>query len=215
MDALDENSNDHQLYNSAKAFKSDLTRRLKNAEKLKKKLNKENQQKVIDVSSLRSNVSSKLSVVIGDNKGINLEKSTFNFAIEKASEQCIPRSWDNTSFRKLYTSKARNILGNLKNEHNTSLIHRIDSKDIKISKFPSLSSHELFPSLRQPYLDRKEMIMLRNMAWESTAYEENGMYKCKKCGKSKTTVFSLQTRGADEPMTNFITCVNCKHRWKD
>lgn len=210
-----ENCNDSQLYNPNRVFKAELTRRLKNAEKLKKKWNKENKTKVIDVPALRTNVSSHLSIVIGENKGMNLEKSTFNYAIEKATEKCIPRSWDNTDFRKIYTSKARNILGNLKNQNNTSLMPRIESKDIKISKFPFLSSHELFPSLRQPYLDSKELKMLRNMAWEASAYEENGMYQCKKCGKSKTTVFSLQTRGADEPMTNFITCMNCKNRWKD
>jgi transcription elongation factor S-II len=41
------------------------------------------------------------------------------------------------------------------------------------------------------------------------------LYRCDKCGKSKTTVHELQTRSADEPMTLFITCFNCNHRWRD
>lgn len=39
-----------------------------------------------------------------------------------------------------------------------------------------------------------------------------GMYTCE-CGSKKTTFFQLQIRGADEPMTSFITCVECKKQW--
>lgn len=39
-------------------------------------------------------------------------------------------------------------------------------------------------------------------------------FRCGKCGQRKTTYFELQTRSADEPMTAFITCVNCGARWK-
>ena len=42
----------------------------------------------------------------------------------------------------------------------------------------------------------------------------DGIFQCRKCGSKKTTYYSLQTRSADEPMTNFITCVTCKNRWK-
>ena len=38
-----------------------------------------------------------------------------------------------------------------------------------------------------------------------------GFFTCKKCGSKNTTYFQMQTRGADEPMTNFITCKDCKN----
>lgn len=46
--------------------------------------------------------------------------------------------------------------------------------------------------------------------------EENvrGMFKCSKCKSDKTTYYEMQTRSADEPMTAFITCLNCGKRWK-
>ena len=31
---------------------------------------------------------------------------------------------------------------------------------------------------------------------------------------TKCTYFQLQTRSADEPMTTFVTCLNCNSRWK-
>lgn len=41
-----------------------------------------------------------------------------------------------------------------------------------------------------------------------------GFFTCRKCHGRNTTYFQMQTRGADEPMTNFITCLDCKNQWK-
>ena len=41
-----------------------------------------------------------------------------------------------------------------------------------------------------------------------------GMFKCGKCKERNCTYFQLQTRSADEPMTTFVTCLNCNNRWK-
>jgi transcription elongation factor S-II len=65
-------------------------------------------------------------------------------------------------------------------------------------------------------------ISAKNIAFEKETSEDtvdesevtDGIFQCRKCGSKKTTYYSLQTRSADEPMTNFITCVHCKHRWK-
>lgn len=43
---------------------------------------------------------------------------------------------------------------------------------------------------------------------------QGDMFECPKCHKRKTTFYEMQTRSADEPMTVFITCINCKHRWR-
>ena len=39
-------------------------------------------------------------------------------------------------------------------------------------------------------------------------------FTCGKCKENKTRYTQVQTRSADEPMTIFITCVNCGNRWK-
>ncbi|MDA7838820.1 hypothetical protein N9A45_00635 [bacterium] len=38
--------------------------------------------------------------------------------------------------------------------------------------------------------------------------------KCGKCKQHKVDYYQKQTRGADEPMTCFCTCLNCGHRWR-
>ena len=40
------------------------------------------------------------------------------------------------------------------------------------------------------------------------------MFKCNRCGSRSCTYYELQTRSADEPMTQFITCLTCKNHWK-
>jgi len=39
-------------------------------------------------------------------------------------------------------------------------------------------------------------------------------FKCGKCKKRQCKYSQAQTRGADEPMTTFVTCLNCGNRWK-
>jgi transcription elongation factor S-II len=39
-------------------------------------------------------------------------------------------------------------------------------------------------------------------------------FKLKLRRYSMCTYYQLQTRSADEPMTTFVTCVNCDNRWK-
>eukprot|EP01084_Bolivina_argentea_P121354 215044_1 len=39
-------------------------------------------------------------------------------------------------------------------------------------------------------------------------------YKCYKCKKRECRYSQAQTRSADEPMTIFVTCINCGNKWK-
>ncbi|CAE6036724.1 unnamed protein product [Arabidopsis arenosa] len=39
-------------------------------------------------------------------------------------------------------------------------------------------------------------------------------FKCGRCGQRKCTYYQMQTRSTDEPMTTYVTCVNCDNRWK-
>ena len=41
-----------------------------------------------------------------------------------------------------------------------------------------------------------------------------GMYTCGRCGSKKIKNSEAQTRSADEPMTQFFTCLDCGNRWK-
>lgn len=68
--------------------------------------------------------------------------------------------------------------------------------------------------------DRKKEIedmREKNLAAAQSARDteaETDQFKCGRCSKRKCKYYQLQTRSADEPMTTFVTCVNCGNRWK-
>jgi transcription elongation factor S-II len=39
-------------------------------------------------------------------------------------------------------------------------------------------------------------------------------FTCRKCKSKKCSYYAMQTKSADEPMTLFITCLNCGARMK-
>ena len=40
------------------------------------------------------------------------------------------------------------------------------------------------------------------------------MFTCYKCKSTNCSYYQLQTRSADEPMTTYVTCLECGQRWK-
>jgi DNA-directed RNA polymerase subunit M len=58
---------------------------------------------------------------------------------------------------------------------------------------------------------------------EFSVLEENGenaplptiKIECQKCGNSEAVWWMLQTRGADEPTTQFYRCTKCNFTWRN
>lgn len=50
------------------------------------------------------------------------------------------------------------------------------------------------------------------MAKDNSA--ETDQFKCGRCQQRRCKYYQMQTRSADEPMTTFVTCVNCGNRWR-
>lgn len=49
----------------------------------------------------------------------------------------------------------------------------------------------------------------------NTLIIQEGLYTCGNCKSKKTIHVTKQIRAADEPPTVFITCVVCKHKWRE
>jgi len=62
---------------------------------------------------------------------------------------------------------------------------------------------------------KKNTIAEQNMAAIRTDWNKlhgiisSSEFKCRKCKSEKTSVSQAQTRSADEPMTTFVTCLEC------
>ena len=75
-----------------------------------------------------------------------------------------------------------------------------------------MSPSEMFPEMWKSILDKKEK--RDQLKYEKRSEIATNLYRCGKCGKSQCSIYQLQTRSADEPMTTFVTCLNCDKRWK-
>jgi len=133
-------------------------------------------------------------------KAINIEKSIYNFTIDEAKRLAIEPSWEEVSFSHIYKQKYMDIRVNLLCG---PLSNMINENVVSTKQIARLTPQELNPDKWKPEID---IIDTKDVV--------EGIFQCKKCKSKRTTYYSLQTRSSDEPMTNFITCVDCSNRWK-
>ncbi|KAK8937484.1 hypothetical protein KSP39_PZI012770 [Platanthera zijinensis] len=127
---------------------------------------------------------------------------------------------ESTMFEKLGRSngtnkvKYRSIMFNLKDSKNTDLRRRVLLGHIIPEKLIDMSAEEMASDERK--LSNKQIQEKALMECERAAAPKatTDQFKCGRCGQRKCTYYQLQTRSADEPMTTFVTCVNCNNHWK-
>lgn len=145
----------------------------------------------------------------------NLEIGIYNWCIEFAQKHKIVKNWKNPRFMNLYKDKARSVVANLdKNSYvgNERLLERLKEREFLPQELPFMSPEFVFPERWREIMDnkmRQDMLIIEEKPAAMTSE-----FKCGKCKKRECVYQELQVRSADEPMTLFITCLNCGNRWK-
>ena len=158
----------------------------------------------------RNNVRSKLKDVL-DNSSMaeNLEKGIFNNTILLAIERNIVRKWENIYFVQLYTDRLRSVYINLKKPY---VCDMVKNKKIRAHKLAHMTHQEILPKKWEKLIKAKQIRDQNKYEPKIEASSDN--FTCWKCKSKKCTYYQLQTRSADEPMTTFVTCLECGNRWK-
>jgi DNA-directed RNA polymerase subunit M/transcription elongation factor TFIIS len=151
------------------------------------------------MSEVRQTSLSDLKEILSEKTASNVEKSIYNWSIQFANEVETDASWENPIFSHAYNEKLIDVIFYL---NKFDLKEKIQNKEI-LSKDVAFLDYKLFNK------DRWKPVV-----HETKLNSNDGIFQCKKCKSKKTTYYSLQTRSADEPMTNFITCLVCNNRWK-
>jgi transcription elongation factor S-II len=119
---------------------------------------------------------------------------------------------------KEYLSQARSVIYNLKDSKNVSFRFKLMVGFFKPEQVPKLSAEEMASDEKnaERAKQRKDSMEEMQLDWalKHGALQITGMFTCGKCKATKTTYFQMQTRSSDEPMTTFVTCLNCNNRWK-
>ncbi len=142
-----------------------------------------------------------------------IENSIYNFAVNTANKYYIFSDWDNQDYKIIYTNKAKSILCNLtdkfgvKNQDIPDVIKKTEPLNLASKQY-----YELNPTAWRSIQDDK--IKIEQLKKQAVQLNVTDMFKCMRCFKRNCTYFELQTRSADEPMTIFVTCLECGKKWK-
>lgn len=111
----------------------------------------------------------------------------------------------------IYNDKLHELLENFNNKsryYNPWLIDQLDSGEIPGQALAFFPPYKINPA------NWSELMAMRDIKdKQKREVVTTDAFKCHKCGKRECQVFQLQIRSADEPMTDFITCMKCKHHW--
>ena len=154
------------------------------------------------------------NVIQDDEKSKILERGIFNSTIKWADDNKYNKLWTDINFKSYYKTKCMSLYYNLKKIPDQSkLFDKIKDSNLNdIYKIPSMENKDIYPDIWKQILKEKEQ--RDKEQFEPRLNISTDMYKCNKCGKNNCTYYQAQTRGADEPMTTFVTCLNCNKKWK-
>ena len=145
----------------------------------------------------------------------DIEIGIYNWAINFCDKNKIPKSWKNPKFVMAYSNKARSVVVNLDPESyvkNKRLMERIKEGEFFPHEISFMKPENVFPEVWKDIMDKK--IKKEEHIYEEKPEAMTNLFKCGKCKKRECTFQELQLRSCDEPMTLFITCINCGHRFR-
>lgn len=134
-----------------------------------------------------------------------------------ANKELIDKDWSNKIFWNLYRNRAVSIYENLRGtdsyvQNKGDWLEKIKNKEIGCQTFVDMTAMDICPQ-------RWKAIIEKIIEAEKKLYSKNDVASiviwCSSCKKkSKCSYYQMQTRSADEPMTTFVTCLECDKKWK-
>jgi transcription elongation factor S-II len=150
---------------------------------------------------LRDNIIKKITAKLDSKIANEIEKGINNWTNKYVEENQVTFLADS-----IYQSKADEIINNLEEKHNKTLIKMIKSGQIEPATIAELKPEELNPDKFEKIIKKKEIEEIRKKNKTTS-----DVFKCPKCKARKSEVTEKQTRAGDEPMTTFVTCLECGH----
>ncbi|XP_072998076.1 transcription elongation factor TFIIS [Typha latifolia] len=113
-----------------------------------------------------------------------------------------------------HKQKYRSIMFNLKDSNNPDFRRRVLLGHVLPENIVNMTPEEMASDERKRENQQIKAKALFECERAGAPKATTDQFKCGRCGQRKTTYYQLQTRSADEPMTTFVTCVNCNNHWK-
>jgi len=157
----------------------------------------------------RQNIRQKLNSFLQDEKNSsNLEKGIYNFSLKEADSRKVVKKWDNKYFVQIYVDHFRSIYSNLKPD----IIDQVKDGSITPQSVAFMTHQELAPDKWGELIDAKSK--RDKNKFEVNIEAATDTFTCRKCRSKRCTYYLQQVKSSDEPMTCFISCLDCGQRWK-
>lgn len=153
--------------------------------------------------------------MLDDKETCSLERCIYNGSLREAGQRHIGKAWSHHPFVEMYEMVAKHISANfLPNAYvqNKELYHRYKSGELTFKDISEMDTYQLFEERWKDSFMQQEVREKRQL--EGNKAMATDQFLCMRCHKRECTYYEMQTRSADEPMTIFITCLNCGKHWR-
>jgi DNA-directed RNA polymerase subunit M/transcription elongation factor TFIIS len=148
-----------------------------------------------------------------DKLGLHNPKDFENFLLQRCIRDCtrqqVEVSWTNQKFWNHYRGRCIQFYENIRK--NPTWIQKLNDGIVSLEAFSEMNAVDLDPKCWKSHIEQqieKDKHLYKNSSASIFFYCSG----CKK--KTKCDYYQMQTRSADEPMTTFVTCLECDRRWK-
>ncbi|XP_068125371.1 transcription elongation factor A protein 3-like [Hyperolius riggenbachi] len=113
-----------------------------------------------------------------------------------------------------YRNRIRSRISNLKDPKNPSLRRNVLCGIVSTQSIATMTAEEMASDELKELRNTLTQEAIREHQMAKTGGTHTDLLQCDKCRKKNCTYNQVQTRSADEPMTTFVLCNECGHRWK-
>ncbi|XP_042016787.1 transcription elongation factor TFIIS-like [Salvia splendens] len=110
--------------------------------------------------------------------------------------------------------KYRSVMFNIKDQNNPDFRRKVLTGEFSPPEILELTPEQMASDARQVQNEEIKQKALFNSERAAAPKASTNEFRCGRCKKKECTYYQMQTRSADEPMTTFVTCVNCNNHWK-
>jgi transcription elongation factor S-II len=110
--------------------------------------------------------------------------------------------------------KYRSIMFNIKDQNNPDFRRKVLLGEVQPERLVTMGPEEMASEQRKRENNQIKEKVLFDCERSGQAQATTDQFKCGRCRQRKCTYYQMQTRSADEPMTTYVTCVNCNNHWK-
>ena len=130
-----------------------------------------------------------------------IETAILNKCVRDAQRWLVDVDWETPAFKEMYRARAMNLYR-----------ARALADTMSAEEFVHTTEMDRHP---ERWMERIKDVAEKDKALYSRKTTASAQMYCSGCKrKTNCDYYQMQTRSADEPMTTFVTCLECDKRWK-